>query len=172
VTEACRHVEQKSSIWSGDSPLCSSAGPLTITFTELGTATVDVPYSEMMAGKGGTAPYTWTGTGLPPGLALATDGTLSGSPTADDAFQFTATLTATGQSVSDVVDIAVHAQKTPLAVTTTSLPEGAVGSTYSVDLRPSGGTTPYTWTAAGLPSGLTVSANGTVSGIPATLGTK
>src|SRR5207244_1162443 len=38
-------------------------------------------------------------------------------------------------------------------------------------LSASGGTAPYTWTAAGLPSGLTISPDGVVSGTPTTAGT-
>ncbi|WP_204358457.1 ExeM/NucH family extracellular endonuclease [Streptosporangium sp. 'caverna'] len=38
-------------------------------------------------------------------------------------------------------------------------------------LHASGGTEPYTWTAAGLPAGLTISSAGTVSGTPTSAGT-
>ncbi|MFC7647531.1 putative Ig domain-containing protein [Streptosporangium lutulentum] len=38
-------------------------------------------------------------------------------------------------------------------------------------LRASGGTAPYTWTATGLPAGLTLSSDGTVSGTPTSAGT-
>ncbi|GAA4595926.1 ExeM/NucH family extracellular endonuclease [Planotetraspora phitsanulokensis] len=40
-----------------------------------------------------------------------------------------------------------------------------------IDLHASGGTAPYTWTATGLPAGLTISSDGTVSGTPTTAGT-
>ena len=40
-----------------------------------------------------------------------------------------------------------------------------------VTLSASGGTTPYTWTAAGLPAGLAISDAGTISGTPTTAGT-
>jgi endoglucanase len=36
----------------------------------------------------------------------------------------------------------------PLAVTTTSLPGGTVGETYSARLSATGGVTPYTWSLA------------------------
>jgi hypothetical protein len=55
---------------------------------------------------------------------------------------------------------------TPAAIMTTSLPMATVGTAYSVSLSGSGGTTPYTWSLASgaLPSGLTLSANGVLSG--------
>jgi subtilisin family serine protease len=60
----------------------------------------------------------------------------------------------------------------PLAITTTSLPNGAVGRAYSTTLSASGGTPPYTWTESGsLPPGLALSTNGTLSGTPTTAGT-
>jgi hypothetical protein len=56
----------------------------------------------------------------------------------------------------------------PLSITTTSLAAATVGSAYSTPVAASGGTTPYTFSASGLPSGLTIaSATGTISGTPA-----
>ena len=42
----------------------------------------------------------------------------------------------------------------------------------TVTLHASGGTAPYTWTATGLPAGLTVSSGGVISGTPTAAGTK
>ena len=58
--------------------------------------------------------------------------------------------------------------QTPLAVSTTSLANGAVGSAYSQTLSATGGTSPYTWTvsAGTLPAGLSLSAGGVISGTP------
>jgi hypothetical protein len=56
----------------------------------------------------------------------------------------------------------------PLAITTTSLAAATVGSAYSAPVSASGGATPYTFSASGLPSGLTIaSATGSISGTPA-----
>jgi hypothetical protein len=45
-------------------------------------ATIGTPYSEQLQGSGGTGPYTFTAlSALPPGLTLASDGTISGTPT-------------------------------------------------------------------------------------------
>lgn len=57
----------------------------------------------------------------------------------------------------------------PLAINTTTLPEGSVNGAYSQTLQAIGGTTPYIWslTAGVLPSGLTLNGTtGLISGIP------
>ena len=59
-------------------------------------------------------------------------------------------------------------QPSNLAVTTTSLPAGTVGATYSSAVAASGGSTPYTYSAGNLPSGLSInSGTGTITGTPA-----
>jgi len=61
----------------------------------------------------------------------------------------------------------------PLAVATTSLADGSVGTAYSQALTATGGTAPYTWTVATgtLPAGLNLSTAGTISGTPTAAGT-
>ena len=61
-----------------------------------------------------------------------------------------------------------------LAVSTTSLPTGTVGTAYSQALTASGGSPPYTsWSVVGgaLPPGLSVCSSGTICGTPTTTGT-
>lgn len=60
----------------------------------------------------------------------------------------------------------------PLAITSTSFSDAIRGQSYSVYLRATGGTTPYTWSLASgsLPGGLTLSGSGTISGSPTELG--
>lgn len=56
----------------------------------------------------------------------------------------------------------------PITVTTTSLPAATPGVAYSQSLAATGGATPYTWdvTAGTLPSGVTLSSAGLLSGTP------
>jgi hypothetical protein len=61
--------------------------------------------------------------------------------------------------------------RAPLSAANIALPAGAVGAPYSQVLSASGGITPYLWVANGLPPGLTLAQNGTLSGIPTTAGT-
>ena len=59
---------------------------------------------------------------------------------------------------------------TPLSVSTSSLPKGQVGASYSGALAATGGTAPYHWALASgtLPAGLTLAAGGTITGTPST----
>src|SRR5437016_5402428 len=59
----------------------------------------------------------------------------------------------------------------PLSITSGSLPAATTGSSYSTVLQASGGATPYSWSATGLPAGLALSTNtGQISGTPSTAG--
>lgn len=58
-----------------------------------------------------------------------------------------------------------------LAVATTALAPGRAGVAYDQTVTATGGTPPYTWSASGLPSGLSISANGgQISGTPTSAG--
>ena len=62
----------------------------------------------------------------------------------------------------------------PLAIDTSSLPGATASSAYSTTLVSSGGTSPYVWSlvsGSSLPSGLTLSSSGVLSGTPGTAGT-
>jgi hypothetical protein len=48
---------------------------------------------------------------------------------------------------------------------------GKIGTAVSLQLSASGGTPPYTWTATGLPTGLSISTGGLISGTPSAAGT-
>ena len=70
-------------------------------------------------------------------------------------------------------DGTVFSLSLPLAVNTTSLPNGTNGIAYSQTLSASFGQPAYTWTISlgALPRGLTLAANGIISGTPTTNGT-
>jgi putative Ig domain-containing protein len=58
-------------------------------------------------------------------------------------------------------------QPTALSISTTSLANGTTGGAYTSSISATGGTTPYTFSATGLPAGLSIgSANGSISGTP------
>lgn len=61
-----------------------------------------------------------------------------------------------------------------VSITTSSpLPTGTVGSSYSQTLSATGGTPPYSWSLVGgsLPSGLSLGSSGMISGTPSVVGT-
>jgi len=155
---------------------------LTITTASLPGATVGTSYSQTLDATGGVTPYTWSlasGSALPAGLQLSTSGVISGTPTTTGSDQFSVDVTdSENPAVSDVASytINVASAKTTtasLAITTTSVPGGTVGTSYSATLGATGGVAPYTWSlvaGSALPAGLSLSAAGTISGTPTTVG--
>ncbi|HLJ17662.1 MAG TPA: Ig domain-containing protein, partial [Bryobacteraceae bacterium] len=60
----------------------------------------------------------------------------------------------------------------PVSITTSSLPAGNKGTAYGpYQLTATGGGPPYTWTASGVPSGMSLSSAGVLSGVPSVSGT-
>ncbi|MEP7456667.1 putative Ig domain-containing protein [Phyllobacterium sp. SB3] len=139
---------------------------------------VGVPFSRSLSADGGTEPYTYaiTGGSLPPGKVLASDGTISGSPTQAGTFTFTVTATdSTGGTgpFSGSQGFTILVNPAPLVLPATSLANATVGSAYSASINPAtGGVSPYTYvvTAGALPAGISFSAAGGLSGTPTAAG--
>jgi hypothetical protein len=55
-------------------------------------------------------------------------------------------------------------------IVTKSLPDGIEGEKYEIIINATGGISPYVWSAEGLPAGLSMSKEGTISGVPAETG--
>jgi len=153
---------------------------LQISTTTLPGGTVASPYSAQLAATGGTTPYTWSLTAgtLPANLVLnSSTGAIRGTPAvAANATSLTFAVTDSSrprQTRSVSLTLTISAVITPLAITTTSLPSGQVGTPYSATLAATGGVTPYTWlvSAGTLPAGITLSSQGQLSGTPASQGT-
>ena len=123
--------------------------------------------------SGGVPPYTWATTAgtLPNGLTLASDGTLSGTPTATGPFTFTVMATdsaPTPGSGSQAFSVTIKAPD-PLSISPGQTPPAGVhGTRYGTAFSATGGYLPLSWavTAGTLPPGLTLSSDGTVSGTP------
>ena len=125
-------------------------------------------YSQTLSAGGGTTPYTWSlNSGvLPAGLTLSSSGVLSGTPNglgsytfvvkATDAYNCTAT-----QSYTFTVNYP------PIFITPTTLSSATRLSAYMQQLTATGGTAPYTFSklTGNLPTGLSISSSGLVSGI-------
>jgi hypothetical protein len=147
--------------------------PLTITSTGLAGATSNKPYSASLDASGGTAPYNWTATGLPAGLTLASNGIISGTPTATGSSSITFTVTDSASpalTAKATISLTVAAAIQPLTITSTGLAGATSNKPYSASLDAAGGTAPYTWSATGLPAGLTLASNGIISGTPTATG--
>ncbi len=149
--------------------LTVTAPKLTIvTGSPLPTGTVGAAYSQTLSAIGGTAPYSWSlASGTLPGLSVSATGVLSGTPTDSGSFTFTIGVqdsAATPQTGTKTFTLTINPG--PLTITTLSqLPDGALGQPYSQTLTAAGGTPPYTWSATGLPDGLSIDpATGIISG--------
>jgi hypothetical protein len=149
------------------------ASGLRITTSSLSTGTAGVSYSQTLAASGGTPPYIWivaSGT-LPTGMALSSTGVLSGTPLTSGTY-------APGIRVMDSAGLNSTSTFTLIvsggvAITTpATLSAGVAGTAYSTTLAASGGTTPYSWslTLGSLPSGLTLTSAGVLSGTPTSAG--
>jgi hypothetical protein len=125
-----------------------------------------------MVGSGGVGgPYTFTATGLPAGVTISSSGTISGTPTVSGTFNYTVTVTdAAGNTGTVNCTIVITA---PPVCTSCVTINAAQGSPITpVTLVGSGGAGgPYTFTATGLPAGVTISSSGTISGTPTVNGT-
>jgi len=77
---------------AGD-PTCTTGGGNVVTVTNPGprTGTVGTATSLQLTASGGTAPYTWSATGLPAGLSISSSGLISGTPTTAGSYSVTAT---------------------------------------------------------------------------------
>jgi hypothetical protein len=150
---------------------------LSISTASLPNGTVGTAYSQQLQSSGGTAPITWSVTlgTLPVGLTLNSGtGVISGTPTTAGTSNFTvqaADASTPQQLATKALSIIVNVA--PLAITTTTLPNGTVGVAYNTTLQSSGGTPPVTWTVTVglLPAGLTLnSSTGAITGSPTTTG--
>ncbi|HVB10676.1 MAG TPA: putative Ig domain-containing protein [Bacillota bacterium] len=147
---------------------------LSATTTSLPGATMGSAYTATLAASGGTGVYTWTATGtLPPGLALTSTGTLTGTPTTAGSYGVPVEVQDTGGATATAtLSLTVSAVSGSLTITTTSLPPATEYQSYSVALQAAGGSGTYTWSYSGtLPVGLALSSAGMLSGTPDTTGT-
>jgi hypothetical protein len=172
--------------------------PALVITGSLGGGTVGVAYSAALGATGGYGAGTYafsiaSGT-LPSGLSLAAGGTLSGTPTVAGTSTFTVQVTSTQVVTSELrarvfsaaIPAAVGAPSIAatqsftvtiypsLAIALASVSAGTVGISYSQTYTATGGggASTYTWSvvAGKLPTGLTFSAAGVLSGIPTTVG--
>jgi hypothetical protein len=109
--------------------------------------------------------YTWTASGLPPGLTISPGGVVSGTPSAPGTYSFTVVANDGVESVQQTETITVYGV---LAITTLSLPVGTRGERYGpIQLTASGGSGEVTWSSNGL-VGLSLTPTGILSGtVPA-----
>lgn len=134
--------------------------------------TVGQSYSGTVTGALGWTPYSYAYTGAAiGGLSFnASTGAITGTPSTAGTYTATTTLTdAQGNRVTKSASISIAAA---LAISG-SYPGGKVGTAYSANVTGVGGYAPRSFakTAGTLPTGLSLSAAGTLSGTPSAAGT-
>ncbi len=140
---------------------------LQLSSTSLAPLMEGLPYLTALSVSGGSGPYTFSASGLPSYLTLSSSGALTGTAPVMSAgsvpFQITVT-DANGTSITQNVTL----QIVPPAVllTTTSLPNATEQKPFSAMLQAAAGTGPFTFSAVQLPSWLTLSPAGLLSGTP------
>jgi len=139
----------------------------TITLPD-GTVGVNYPVQTIPVATGGTGPYTYAATNVPPGLSFdPLTRQITGTPTQSGTFTISVTVTdAAGSTVTTPYTLRVTGT---LALAPATLPDGTVGLPYTAPALPAvtGGTAPYTYSMTGLPAGLTFNpATRVISGIP------
>jgi large repetitive protein len=135
------------------------------------TAEVKVRFRATLQAAGGQAPYTWSATGIPAGLAVGSDGVISGVPTRTGSFTFTARVTdASGTTGDTQVTLVVRPR---LAIASKVLPAATAGRAYRTKVSVRGGVEGKRWsiTSGALPRGLKLAAtSGTITGVPTSSG--
>jgi large repetitive protein len=171
----------------GDSATCATYS-LVISYPvmQITTGTLPAGYvgtaytSTALAATGGagvSSNYSWavaSGSALPTGLALTSSGAIIGTPSGPagtTSVTFTVTDSTSGLSANATLSIEL---KAALAITAATLPTGYVGSAYtSTQLAATGGSGTYsTWalvSGSSLPTGLSLSTTGLISGTPSGL---
>lgn len=126
------------------------------------------------ASSGGTAPYSYAlaAGSLPVGVSFNSAGVLSGTPTAPGNYNIAVraadSSTGAGAPFALQQNYTIVVATPAIAIDPPSLPNGSAGVAYNAQLSSSGGIAPYSYTllSGALPTGVSFTSAGTLSGIP------
>jgi prepilin-type N-terminal cleavage/methylation domain-containing protein len=146
----------------------------TITSAEPGdTGVVGTAYAYTSTATGHPN-ATFTATGLPTGLTMSSAGVISGTPTAAGIYNYviTASNNVNPDATQNGTITITPKLVSPQITTSATLPAGQAGVTYAGFTVTATGYPAPTFSAPGLPAGLSInSGTGVISGIPTTAGT-
>ena len=140
-----------------------------VTAGSLTNAVLGNAYNVTLAASGGRSPYSYAlaSGSLPTGLSLSAGGVISGTATSAatcPASQFGIQVTDALSQVS-ASSLKCITTVSGVTITTSTLAAIVTGQSYSATLAASGGSTPYTFSVSGLPSGISLnSSTGALSG--------
>jgi len=137
-----------------------------ITSTTTATGTVGTAFGFTITAS--NSPTSFNATGLPTGLSVnTTTGVISGTPTATGTS--TVTISATNAGGTGTATMTLTVNSSGSALTTSMTATGTVGTAFSYTIT--GNNSPTSFTALGLPSGLSInSSTGVISGTPTSSG--
>jgi len=122
----------------------------------------------------GLAPFFWTASSLPPGITLASNGSIGGTPTTTGTYPARITVTDSSfpaKSTTETKTIIIDPPLPPTIATSPAPSKGAVDRPYSSVFVATDGIAPLTWSETGqLPPGLGFAADGTLAGTPTVVG--
>lgn len=138
-----------------------------ITTTSVPDGTTGSPYSQQLVATGNAGTWEVTAGQLPAGVTVSASGLLAGTPTVAGDYGFTVTFTETSTGYTDKQALLLHVSDPGAPViTTTTLPDGTVGSPYSGQLE-AVGTGTWTVSYGSLPPGLSLNTgSGAITGTP------
>ena len=158
----------------------TSTAPLAITINTVGITNstqssvngfLNVAFNYQLNGAGGTGSYTYTlaGGSLPAGLALASNGAITGTPTTLGNSSATFMI-ADSNNVSS--QTALNFAISTMGITSAQSASATSGTSFDYQTTVAGGTSPYTYAITGgtLPTGLTLNSDGSITGTPTVTG--
>ncbi len=165
---------------NGTSPDATQNFSITVVQTYAPVITNGPP--PLIGAIGSSYAFTWTATGypfptfaltagnLPPGLNLSSSGSLTGFPTTPGTY--TGTVTASnGIGTPASQDFSITVQQAPVITSNPLSRPLSLGSAFTFTFTASGAPAPtYAVTNGSLPSGLTLSSAGVITGTPTTVG--
>jgi hypothetical protein len=154
-------------------PVCCNV--ITVINPAVSSGPAGSPFSQTFTQVGaiGTAVFTLATGTLPPGLTLATNGVLSGTPTVTGSFPITVMVTDSQGCTGVGPTYPLQITCPTITVTNPAVNSGTAGVAFSQTFTQSGGvgTTTFFLSSGGLPAGLTLSSAGVLSGTPTQTGT-
>lgn len=152
---------------------------LVVTTSGLPDANINQAYTApaLVAANGTVSSWTLASGTLPPGLNLGTNGVISGTPTASGLYSFT--VQANGSPNNDTRGLSLFVLApldlglAPTGTPATSQPLAVsmkLTTPFTWGVKATGGREPYAYTAAPLPPGITLNADGTFTGTPTLAG--
>ncbi|MDX2033142.1 MAG: putative Ig domain-containing protein [Blastocatellia bacterium] len=154
-------------------PVCPT---ITINPAALSAGTTGVAYNQSFTASGGAGAYSFSlvAGSLPNGLSLTASGALNGTPASTGSFTFTVRATdANGCAGERGYTLVINPPACPtITINPAALPAGTTGAAYNQSFTASGGLAPYAFSVASgaLPNGLTLAANGSLSGMSSITG--